>query len=83
MNDKRDEVKKQIESALDGWSYDDWAIDPLADLILSRETKSRREIADELDTIKTAHPNLCNTEPFNHSIVCLLDTLIEKLRGNK
>jgi hypothetical protein len=72
MNDKRDEVKKQIESALDGWSYDDWAIDPLADLILSRETELRRQIADELSVISDSRLTEYRLVQY-----------IEKLRGNK
>jgi len=71
MKDKRDEVKKQIESALDGWSYDDWAIDPLADLILSREAELRRQIADELN------------EAFKNPDMSVLRKCIDELRGNK
>ena len=48
MNDKRDEVKGQVEDALDGLDYDGLVVGAMADFALSREA----ELQDHITQLK-------------------------------
>lgn len=84
MNDKRDEVIIQIEAMWDELDYDESSIEPTADLILSRETELRRQIADELEQIVWASNSDVKHKAIGdlsdeHGTECLVCEMCEKV----